>query len=174
MRAREDIAEFQHEYVDRLENQEPDTIAYLSEKIGMLMQLGEQARIRRGDYQLIIDNHETLRQAYQKELRKRQLPTVLRQDIADAYQQHTLLLKDLDGAVFAESETDKMCLDMVEKLEPRLMVFYEYSPRFPIFEQLDAQMREQARDEAYEEGEIDLDEANEYMQETNPWKPTRH
>ena len=173
MEARESIAEFQHEYVERLEQGTPDSVAYLAEKIGMLMQLGEQARILHDDYERISDKHETLRQAYYAELQKKRLAPLLRQDLADAYEQHSTLLEDLDGAKAAEAETYKVVLTMVEKLEPRLMTFYP-TYGFPVFYELDAHMREQAREEAYEEGETTLDEALQGSPNQDSWKPTKH
>lgn len=173
MAAREAIAEFQHEYVDRLENETPDTPAYLTEKIGLLMGLGEQARLLKIEYERLSDRHETLRQAYHKELQKARMPAVFRQDIADAYAQHSSLLEDLEGAKAAEEQTYQVVQVMIEKLEPRLMSFYA-PPRFAVFDQLDAQMREQRREEAYEEGEVTIDEALLGMADEDTWKPTRH
>jgi hypothetical protein len=173
MKARESIAEFQQEYVERLEQGTPDSVAYLGTKIGMIMQLGKQARILHEDYERIIDRHETLRQAYYAELQKKRLSPILRQDLADAYEQHSTLLEDLDGAKAAEAETYKMVLTMLKGLEPRLMAFYP-THRYPVFYELDAHMREQARQEAYQEGEIDFDEAMHGSQDDDSWKPTRH
>jgi hypothetical protein len=53
------------------------------------------------------------------------------------------------------------------------MAFYP-THGFPVFSELDAHMREQAREEAYEEGETSLDEAIQGSQEEDSWKPTRH
>ncbi|MDR3613666.1 MAG: hypothetical protein P4L53_08865 [Candidatus Obscuribacterales bacterium] len=174
MEAREALAEFQHEYVERLENGVPDSAAYLAEKIGLLMQLGEQARVLRSDYERFTTKHETLRQGYHAELQKKRLPHVFRQDIADAYEQHSSLLEDLDGAKAAEAQTYQQVQIMLEKLEPRLMAFYP-AYGFPVFHELDAHMREQALEEAYEEGGVDFDEALlGENQEEDSWKPTRH
>jgi hypothetical protein len=173
MEARESLAEFQHEYVERLEQGKPDSAAYLAEKIGLLMQLGEQARVLRSDYERFSTRHETLRQAYHAELQKKRLTPLFRQDIADAYEQHSALLEDLEGAKAAESRTYQDALIMLSKLEPRLMAFYP-TYGFPVFYELDAHMREQAREEAYEEGENDLDNALQASQDDDSWKPTKH
>ena len=171
LQANEDIVALEHEYFEHIAGEVADTASYLVEKIGLLMKLGEHARKISDDYARMIERHETLCKAYHQALQNRRLPVSLRQDIADAHEQHTGLLKDLIGGKAMEDETYLLAQILLKKFEPRLMVSYQ-NAGFPVFEMLDAMMHEEDIAEEYGEGRITLDEALAMSVENDTWKPT--